>query len=94
MPPFLIDTNPTTYLFVPGCTGSGGVVPDDPKVKTVTRAYDRIAANPDSCFFGNVEFHADVMLEGLKDHYLQVIFSTSAQTAHDMGISGGNPQGS
>jgi ferredoxin--NADP+ reductase len=71
-----------------------GVAPDHAKIKTVTRAYDAIAANPRFRFFGNVEFGRHVTLEDLSRHYHQVVFATGAQTDRHMGIPGEELAGS
>ena len=46
-----------------------GVAPDHQKIKSVTRVYDKIAANPAFRFFGNVEYGKDITLDDLKKHY-------------------------
>ena len=66
----LFDRLPTPFGLV-----RGGVAPDHPKIKSVTRVYDKIAARPGFRFFGNVEFGRDVMLEDLQRHYHAIIFS-------------------
>jgi len=65
-----------------------GVAPDHPKIKSVTRVFDKIAKNPAFRFYGNVEIGKDVTLAELKDHYHQICFSTGAQTDRSMGIPG------
>jgi ferredoxin--NADP+ reductase len=71
-----------------------GVAPDHAKIKTVTRAYDAIAANPRFRFFGNVEFGRHLRLEDVQQHYHQVVFATGAQTDRRMGIPGEDLVGS
>ena len=71
-----------------------GVAPDHPKIKTVTRAYDAIAANPRFRFFGNVEFGVHLTLADLEQHYDQVLFATGAQSDRRMGIPGEDLEGS
>jgi len=71
-----------------------GVAPDHAKIKTVTRAYDAIAANPRFRFFGNVEFGRHVTLDDLQRHYHQIVFATGAQTDRRMGIPGEDLPGS
>ena len=71
-----------------------GVAPDHAKIKTVTRAYDGIAANPRFRFFGNVEFGRHLTLADLQQHYHQVVFATGAQTDRRMGIPGEDLAGS
>lgn len=65
-----------------------GVAPDHPKIKSVTRVFDKIAKNPAFRFYGNVEIGKDVTLAELKDHYHQICFATGAQTDRHMGIPG------
>jgi ferredoxin--NADP+ reductase len=85
----LYDRLPTPFGLV-----RGGVAPDHQKIKTVTKAYDRIAAKPNIRFFGNVEFGTDLPVDVLRDYYHQMIFTTGAQTDRDMGIPGEDLDGS
>ena len=71
-----------------------GVAPDHAKIKTVTRAYDAIAAHPRFRFFGCVEFGKHLTLADLSAHYHQVLFATGAQTDRHMGIPGEELAGS
>jgi ferredoxin--NADP+ reductase len=71
-----------------------GVAPDHAKIKTVTRAYDAIAADPRFRFFGNVEFGRHVTREDLSRYYHQIVFATGAQTDRHMGIPGEELAGS
>lgn len=71
-----------------------GVAPDHPKIKTVTKAFDGIAANPRFRFFGNVEFGRHLSLPDFQQHYHQILFATGAQTDRKMGIPGEDLQGS
>ncbi len=65
-----------------------GVAPDHPKIKSVTRVFDKIAKNPAFRFCGNVEIGKDLTLAELQAHYHQVCFATGAQTDRQMGIPG------
>lgn len=85
----MFDRLPTPYGLV-----RGGVAPDHPKIKTVTRAYQQIAANPNFRFYGNVEFGQHLTLADFKEHYHQVLYATGAQTDRRMGIPGEDLQGS
>ena len=85
----LYDRLPTPFGLV-----RGGVAPDHQKIKTVTKAYDRIATKPNFRFFGYVELGTDVSVELLKDYYHQIIYCTGAQTDRDMGIPGEDLKGS
>jgi ferredoxin--NADP+ reductase len=65
-----------------------GVAPDHPKIKSVTRVFDKIAKHPLFRFYGNVEVGKHVTLSELKQHYDQICFATGAQTDRQMGIPG------
>ncbi|MBL8057413.1 MAG: NADP oxidoreductase, partial [Anaerolineales bacterium] len=71
-----------------------GVAPDHAKIKTVTKAFDGMAANPRFRFFGNVEFGRHLSLADLQQHYHQILFANGAQTDRKMGIPGEDLQGS
>ncbi len=85
----MFDRLPTPFGLV-----RGGVAPDHQKIKTVTRAYDRTAANPNFRFFGYVEVGKDVTLADLKQHYHQILYATGAQTDRRMNIPGEDLSGS
>lgn len=85
----LFDRLPTPFGLV-----RGGVAPDHQKIKSVTRIYDRIAAQPRFRFFGNVEFGRDVTLADLQAHYHAIIFATGAPTDRPLGVPGEDLPGS
>ncbi|MBM4423682.1 MAG: NADP oxidoreductase [Chloroflexi bacterium] len=85
----MFDRLPTPFGLV-----RGGVAPDHPKIKSVTKVYDKMAANPRFRFFGNVEFGKHVTLADLKQHYHQILYATGAQTDRRMGIPGEDLKGS
>ena len=66
----------------------GGVAPDHQKIKSVTKAYNRIASNPRFRYYGYVEFGSDISLDDVKRHYHQVVFTVGAQIDRSMGIPG------
>ena len=72
----------------------GGVAPDHPKIKSVTRVYDKIAAIPGFAFWGNVAIGRDVSVEELARFYDCVIYACGAQTDNRMGIPGEDLAGS
>ena len=45
----------------------GGVAPDHQQMKTVSKAYDKIASHENFRFFGNVEIGKDIDLPTLKN---------------------------
>jgi ferredoxin--NADP+ reductase len=71
-----------------------GVAPDHPKLKTVSRAFERIAAKPGFRFLGNVEVGRDLLHADLVRLYDAVIYSVGAQTDRRLGIPGEDLAGS
>jgi ferredoxin--NADP+ reductase len=72
----------------------GGVAPDHAKIKSVTKVYDKIAADQRFRFYGHVELGRDISHDDLLDRYHQIIYATGAQTDRRMGIPGEDLAGS
>jgi ferredoxin/flavodoxin---NADP+ reductase len=71
-----------------------GVAPDHPKIKSVSRAFEKIALQPGFRFLGNVEVGRDIRPEELLEHYDAVVYAVGAQTDRRMGIPGEDLPGS
>jgi ferredoxin/flavodoxin---NADP+ reductase len=71
-----------------------GVAPDHPKLKSVSRAFEKIAERPGYRFIGNVEVGRDVAHDDLVDLYDAVIYAVGAQTDKRLGIPGEDLPGS
>ena len=71
-----------------------GVAPDHPKIKAVSRAFEKTAAQPGFRFFGNVEVGRDVTHDELTALYDAVLYSVGAQTDRSLGIPGEELPGS
>ena len=71
-----------------------GVAPDHPKLKTVSKAFERIAERPGFRFLGNVEVGRDVAHEDLVRLYDAVVYAVGAQTDRRLGIPGEDLPGS
>ena len=71
-----------------------GVAPDHPKLKTVSRAFERIALKPGFRFFGNVEVGRDLLPGDLTRLYDAVVYAFGAQTDRRLGIPGEDLPGS
>ncbi len=80
---------PTPYGLV-----RDGVAPDHQEIKAVTRAFDRVAADPRVRYFGNVTFGRDVHRTDLRELYHQVVYAVGAPTDRRMGIPGEDLAGS
>jgi ferredoxin--NADP+ reductase len=71
-----------------------GVAPDHPKIKSVTRIYEKTAAHPAFRFLGNVEIGRDVSHEQLLAHYHAVIYAVGTPSDRRLGIPGEDLPGS
>jgi ferredoxin--NADP+ reductase len=71
-----------------------GVAPDHPQLKTVSRAFEKIAAQPGFRFLGNVEVGRDVTQEELATLYDAVVYAVGSQSDRRLGISGESLPGS
>jgi ferredoxin/flavodoxin---NADP+ reductase len=71
-----------------------GVAPDHPKLKSVSKAFERIALKPGFRFFGNVEVGRDLTHADLRQLYDAVIYAFGAKTDRRLGIPGEDLPGS
>jgi ferredoxin--NADP+ reductase len=71
-----------------------GVAPDHPKIKSVSRAFEKIAERPGFRFLGNVEGGRDLHHSDLVELYDAVVYCVGAQTDRRMGIPGEDLPGS
>jgi ferredoxin--NADP+ reductase len=65
-----------------------GVAPDHPKIKSVTRVYEKTAAREGFRFHGNVEVGVDVSHEELAAAYHAVLYAIGAAKDRKLGIPG------
>jgi ferredoxin/flavodoxin---NADP+ reductase len=85
----MIDRLPTPWGLV-----RLGVAPDHPKLKSVSRAFERIADQPGFRFLGNVEVGKDLTHADLLRLYDALIYAVGAQTDKRLGIPGEDLPGS
>ncbi len=85
----LYDRLPTPYGLV-----RSGVAPDHPKIKSVTKAYDKTSQHERFRFFGHVELGSDVTRQQLLDHYHVVCYTIGTSTDKRLGIPGEDLNGS
>ncbi len=71
-----------------------GVAPDHPKIKSVTRIYEKTAAHPRFRFFGNVELGRDISRDELAGHYHAIVYATGSPADRPLGIPGEDLPGS
>jgi ferredoxin--NADP+ reductase len=65
-----------------------GVAPDHPKIKTVAKVFEKVAAEPNFRLFGNVEIGKDIDLEELTSRYDAVVMCTGSAIGRSLGIPG------
>jgi ferredoxin--NADP+ reductase len=85
----LFDRLPTPFGLV-----RAGVAPDHPKIKSVTRVYEKTAARPGFRFFGNTEIGKHLSTQELAEHYHAVIYAYGTATDRKLGIPGEDLAGS
>ncbi len=71
-----------------------GVAPDHPKIKSVTRVFERTALKPGFRFLGNVEVGTDVSHDELIDAYDAVMYAVGTPADRRLGIPGEDLPGS
>ena len=79
----MIERLPTPWGLV-----RSGVAPDHPKIKTVSKVFEKIAKEPNFRLFANVELGKDVSLKDLRDQYDAVVLATGASKGRKLGIPG------
>lgn len=79
----VIDRLPTPYGLV-----RGGVAPDHPERKRITRAFEEITSRDAFAFYGNVEVGRDMQADELSGCYHAVIYATGAAAGKKLGVPG------
>ncbi len=85
----LLDALPTPFGLV-----RTGVAPDHPKIKSVTRVYEKTAVKPGFRFFGGVRLGADITRADLLARYHAVIYAVGTADDNRLGIPGEDRPGS
>src|SRR4029077_7264318 len=71
-----------------------GVAPDHPKIKSVSRVYEKTAEHPRFRFFGNVCVGEPVSRDELLEHYHAVVYAIGSAVDRPLGIPGEGLAGS
>jgi len=79
----MIERLPTPWGLV-----RSGVAPDHPKIKTVSKVFEKIAKEDGFRLFANVELGKDVLLKDLREVYDAVVLATGSTTGRKLGIKG------
>jgi ferredoxin/flavodoxin---NADP+ reductase len=85
----LLDALPTPFGLV-----RAGVAPDHPKIKSVTRVYERTATNPGFRFFGGISLGQHVSRMELLERYHVVLYALGTSDDKRLGIPGEDRPGS
>jgi ferredoxin--NADP+ reductase len=79
----MIERLPTPWGLV-----RSGVAPDHPKIKTVSKVFEKIAKTEGFRLFANVELGKDVSLKDLRERYDAVVLATGSTNGRKLGIPG------
>ena len=79
----MIERLPTPWGLV-----RSGVAPDHPKIKTVSKVFEKIAKTNGFRLFANVELGKDVSLKDLRESYDAVVLATGSPKGRKLGIPG------
>jgi len=79
----MIERLPTPWGLV-----RSGVAPDHPKIKTVSKVFEKIAKEDGFRLFANVELGKDVSLKDLREAYDAVVLATGSTFGRRLGIKG------
>jgi ferredoxin--NADP+ reductase len=85
----IIERLPTPWGLV-----RSGVAPDHPKIKTVSKVFEKVATAGNVRLFANVELGSDITLQDLKEAYDAVVIATGSSIGKKLGIPGEDLPGS
>ncbi|CAN2229851.1 GltD NADPH-dependent glutamate synthase beta chain and related oxidoreductases [Candidatus Nanopelagicaceae bacterium] len=85
----MIERLPTPWGLV-----RSGVAPDHPKIKSVSKVFEKIANTPGFRLFANVELGIDLTIEQLRERYDAVVLATGSPKGKKLGIPGEGLPGS
>ena len=79
----LVERLPTPWGLV-----RSGVAPDHPKIKSVSKVFEKVATAGNVSLFGNVEVGTDISLDTLKEKYDAVVIATGTSIGKKLNIPG------
>lgn len=71
-----------------------GVAPDHPKIKSISRTFEKTSADPRFRFFGNIAVGRDVSADDLASRYDAVVYAVGTQSDRALDIPGEDLPGS
>jgi len=85
----MIERLPTPWGLV-----RSGVAPDHPKIKTVSKVFEKIASHENFRLFANVEIGSEISVVQLQEKYDAVIIATGTSLGKSLAIPGEDLRGS
>ena len=85
----MIERLPTPWGLV-----RSGVAPDHPKIKSVSKVFEKIATTEKFRLFANIELGSDVTIAQLQEKYDAVVIATGSALGKTLGIPGEDLPGS
>ena len=85
----MIERLPTPWGLV-----RSGVAPDHPKIKSVSKVFEKIATTEKFRLFANIELGSDVTIAQLQEKYDAVVIATGSALGKTLGIPGEDLSGS
>ena len=85
----MVERLPTPWGLV-----RSGVAPDHPKIKTVSKVFEKVATAGNFRLFGGVELGTDISIEQLQEMYDAVVIATGSAVGKKLGIPGEDLPGS
>jgi ferredoxin--NADP+ reductase len=85
----MVERLPTPWGLV-----RSGVAPDHPKIKTVSKVFEKVATAGNFRLFGGVELGTDISIEQLREMYDAVVIATGSAVGKKLGIPGEDLPGS
>lgn len=85
----MIERLPTPWGLV-----RSGVAPDHPRIKTVSKVFEKIANHENFRLFANIEVGSEITVAQLKEKYDAVIIATGTSLGKTLDIPGENLRGS
>jgi ferredoxin--NADP+ reductase len=79
----MIERLPTPWGLV-----RSGVAPDHPKIKNVSKVFEKVAIEEGFRLFANVELGKDLLLKDLREVYDVVVLATGSPAGRKLGIKG------
>jgi ferredoxin/flavodoxin---NADP+ reductase len=89
----LVDVDMLERLPTPWGLVRSGVAPDHPKIKSVTRVYEKTAQHPRFRWYGNVDLGRDVSRAELLERYDAIVYAVGAESGRPLDVPGADLPG-